>query len=143
MTTPEYLYALGPDGASVTASLWGDVDGRSVVTLSTAITTPGGSPLLLTATFVADDLIELIARAAGLDAGPFLDIDAFAERVGLQPETLRSYRKKAVDRFPEPDTMFGRTPVWRVSKVDAWARSRRRVGRPKSVPFDVDSLSDP
>lgn len=50
--------------------------------------------------------------------------DQVAERVGLAYDTLYSYRRRK--SFPEPDTYFGRTPLWKIETVDKWLESRKR-----------------
>ncbi len=69
------------------------------------------------------------------DDDPFLDTAAVAQMIGVQPPSVRMYAKRARIRraegkdtaadFPIPDTMFGRTPVWRRSTIEKWREARR------------------
>lgn len=53
--------------------------------------------------------------------GVYLSRKQFAERIGVQPDTLARYA------LPEPDAYIGDTRGWLVSTVDAWHASRPRA----------------
>lgn len=65
---------------------------------------------------------------------PYLDTAAVADLIGVQADSVRMYLKRAKARraegkdtpadLPAPDTMFGRTPVWRRSTIEKWRRAR-------------------
>ena len=68
--------------------------------------TVNGVPVL------AEHLIEAAADAAGITGvGPWLDMHAVAAELGLTYNTVRTYRTKK--RFPDPDHVFGKAPVWK------------------------------
>lgn len=48
-----------------------------------------------------------------------------AERCGLSPSTIKSYRY--LEQMPEPDHMFSRTPVWKAETIDEWENNRRKL----------------
>lgn len=54
-----------------------------------------------------------------------LTLSEVEQRLGYARGSLTSLRAKGY--MPEPDNHYGRTPLWRVSTVDAWAESRRKV----------------
>lgn len=64
----------------------------------------------------------------------FLALPDIARRAGLTPETVKTYRKRALKNLqngtphagdlPEPDAMTGNTPGWLPATIDAW-RDRR------------------
>lgn len=47
-----------------------------------------------------------------------------ADRCGLQPKTLDTYRRRGV--MPKPDGMVGRSPWWDADKIDTWDADRRK-----------------
>lgn len=72
-------------------------------------------------------LLEGISRATGIgDLGPFVTVDGFAERCGLERQTIRKYRTK--HRLPPPDAHFGRSDVWTLATVDRWRADRQYRG---------------
>ena len=48
-----------------------------------------------------------------------------AERCGLSPKTIKSY--KYLDQMPKPDRYFSKTPVWKVETIDEWENNRRKL----------------
>lgn len=80
---------------------------------------------------------------------PFLDAAAVAELIGVQPESIRMYTKRAKKRraegkdtpadIPAPDQMFGRTPVWRRSTIQRWREARRDRPNVKDVGSSTSS----
>jgi hypothetical protein len=68
----------------------------------------------------------------------YLDYKGVAERTGISVGTLRSYLAVArANRangtptdsdMPEPDDMFGRTPVWKPRTIDRWLKRRPGKG---------------
>jgi hypothetical protein len=66
---------------------------------------------------------------------PYLDTAAVADLIGVRPDSVRMYLKRAKSRraegkdtpadIPAPDQMFGRTPVWRRSTIEKWRNARR------------------
>lgn len=71
-------------------------------------------------------------------ADEWLTYQDIAERMGVTVGVLRKYlatsrrnREAGTPSFsdmPEPDKMFGRTPVWRPGTVDRWLRRRPGKG---------------
>lgn len=95
-----------------TSHLWSP-QGRAVVV------SPADDPRFVTVNGVpvlAEHMIEAAADAAGLtDVGPWLDMHAVATELGLTYTTVRTYRAKG--KFPDPDHVFGKAPVWRPSTI--------------------------
>lgn len=54
-----------------------------------------------------------------------LTISEVADRLGLSTSTITSY--KARGYMPQPDTQYGRTPLWKVTTIDSWRAKARRV----------------
>lgn len=50
---------------------------------------------------------------------------AVAERLGLQPKTLDTYRRRGI--MPEPDGMIGRSPWWYSDTITSWDKKRRKL----------------
>jgi predicted DNA-binding transcriptional regulator AlpA len=48
-----------------------------------------------------------------------------ANRVGLTPSTIKSYKYR--DEMPEPDHYFNRTPVWHKDTIDEWDTNRKKL----------------
>lgn len=79
-----------------------------------------------------------ICNLARMTAARLLDMAQIAERIGVQPQTVRAYHAKAEQRrrqndvkpgdMPPPDQYYGRTPVWKQSTVDRWHRKRPGQG---------------
>lgn len=81
----------------------------------------------------------------------FLDLRAVAEMVGVEYRTIRNYHQTAERRrreqdvrpgdLPEPDNIFGRSPVWKRSTITAWQRNRpgrgTGGGRPRKMATDA------
>lgn len=84
-----------------------------------------------------------MSAATGLAAEPriiimggheYLDIAGIAERIGIKPDSVQTYHKRAVRGrrdgdvkpwdLPEPDARFGGRPVWLVATVEAWEAAR-------------------
>lgn len=63
-------------------------------------------------------------------AGPlrYLDTAALAARVGLSPDTIRTYRRRTPHLVPEPDVMVGEFAGWLPETVDAWLAQRPGPG---------------
>jgi hypothetical protein len=40
-----------------------------------------------------------------------------AEHWGVTPQTIRTYRSRKRGELPEPDNVFGRSPVWKPSTI--------------------------
>lgn len=81
------------------------------------------------------------ANLGGMTAPTFLDLRGVAELAGVQYRTMRNYHQAAErnrrlaekhqdDEFirpgdlPAPDEIFGRSPVWKRSTINAWLRER-------------------
>lgn len=72
------------------------------------------------------------AGEALVSGGPLLDSEAVATWLGVKRESVT--RMKARGDLPEPDEVFGRSPVWRVSTIIEWQASRPgRTGRPRKA----------
>lgn len=73
-------------------------------------------------------------RVIRMGEGDLMDLAAIAARLGVQVNTAQVYHKRAVRNrregtekpwdMPEPDAVFGRTPAWRRSSVEAWIAAR-------------------
>lgn len=76
------------------------------------------------------DLGELVGRAE------------IAERAGIAPKTIDSWRRRYADSetpFPEPVGVISSTPLWEWPLVERWIRDTpREVGRP---PIEVRNSS--
>ncbi len=61
--------------------------------------------------------------------GPkLITTEQVARMAGVKTQTIRCYRCRP-GAMPEP-TYIGSTPVWRVSEIRQWLRTRRAPGRP-------------
>jgi len=45
-----------------------------------------------------------------------------ADHWGVTPQTIRTYRSRKRGELPEPDRMFGRSPVWKPSTIIEFQR---------------------
>lgn len=54
----------------------------------------------------------------------YLHLDAVAERMGVQPTTIRECLRQG--RMPEPDLVWLEHPLWLPSTIDGWKRNRRK-----------------
>lgn len=52
----------------------------------------------------------------------YLSLSEFAERIRLQPDTLKSYKAKGL--LPEPDALIGRVRGWLPETIDTWQATR-------------------
>jgi hypothetical protein len=67
----------------------------------------------------------------------YMDLAAIADRIGVSVRSMRVYHQRAKSNrlggnlrpgdLPEPDAIYGRTPVWLPVEVEAWIL--RRPGR--------------
>jgi len=54
-----------------------------------------------------------------------------AEILGVQPDTVRKYRRRGL--LPEPWVVLGSGPIWKREEIEAWnehERRRQQGGRP-------------
>ena len=61
----------------------------------------------------------------------YLSSRQVAEKIGVAPATIRSWRKRG--KFPEPDLQPSvQAPLWAVTTIDEWLEERRglRTDRP-------------
>lgn len=58
----------------------------------------------------------------------YLDVVAVAERAGVTPSTIRSYRTRGTSGLPSEDITIGDTPGWEWDTIETWLRSRRGRG---------------
>lgn len=65
-------------------------------------------------------------QAPELLAHALLDASQLAERLGVERETIDSYRTRG--RLPEPTMVRGRTPLWSGPVIRRW-QEQRRFGR--------------
>lgn len=49
-------------------------------------------------------------------------MDDVAAHWGVTPQTIRTYRSRKRGELPEPDRMFGRSPVWRPATITSFQR---------------------
>jgi hypothetical protein len=45
-----------------------------------------------------------------------------AEHWGISPQTVRTYRSRKRGELPEPDQVFGRSPVWKPATIIGFER---------------------
>ncbi|WP_197281001.1 helix-turn-helix transcriptional regulator [Microbacterium sp. No. 7] len=57
----------------------------------------------------------------------YLSPKEVAERIGVEPETVRTYAARG--RMPEPDATIGFIKGWLPETIDEWAASRPGQGR--------------
>lgn len=48
----------------------------------------------------------------------YLTLTQIAERLNLARSTVTAYRTRK--QMPEPDVIYGRTPLWRLATIEAW-----------------------
>ena len=60
-------------------------------------------------------------------ATEYLDVKGVADRLGVDPSTVHTYRSRG--GFPEPDNRFGQSPVWLPETIDAWKAARPGQGK--------------
>jgi predicted DNA-binding transcriptional regulator AlpA len=60
------------------------------------------------------DVLESMGRVPRLT----YRLDELAEAFGISKRTLE--RERSAGRFPKPDLMFGKVPLWRPKTIDAW-----------------------
>lgn len=58
----------------------------------------------------------LVKKLADPDTD-FWDLADVAEHWGVSPQTIRTYRSRGRGELPDPDKVFGRSPVWRPSTI--------------------------
>lgn len=49
-------------------------------------------------------------------------INDVAEHWGVTPQTIRTYRSRKRGELPEPDRVFGRSPVWKPATITGFER---------------------
>lgn len=88
----------------------------------------GSTPGWCRDTIEAWHAARLPAAEPGVDLTGMLSMREIAERLGIEANTLRSYRSDG--RLPEPDAMLGMAPRWRPETIDTWHANRpgRGVG---------------
>jgi hypothetical protein len=52
----------------------------------------------------------------------FSTADDVAEHWGVTEQTIRTYRSRNRGELPEPDKVFGRSPVWKPETILTFAR---------------------
>jgi len=92
----------------------------------------------LPVTFRARRKGAAVAGAENDANDPYLDTQEVAKALGVTYNTVRFYlqqaranRRNAVTKpgdMPEPDRVFGRSPVWRRSTIERWQASRPGQG---------------
>lgn len=71
---------------------------------------------------------KLVPRAAPPVKKPadpdtdFWDLADVAAHWGVTPQTIRTYRSRKRGELPEPDKVFGRSPVWKPSTIIGFVR---------------------
>ena len=55
-----------------------------------------------------------------------MTITEVADRLGVKPETVRSYRARGL--MPDPAAVYGQSPVWTPEAIEAWIASRPGQG---------------
>jgi hypothetical protein len=56
------------------------------------------------------------------ETADYWTIDDIAEYWGVAPQTIRTYRSRKRGELPEPDTKFGRSPVWKPATIIGFKR---------------------
>lgn len=101
------------------------------------------------------------SNVGGMTAPTLLDLRAVAEAAGVQYRTMRNYHQTAERNrrlaekhkdpsfikpgdLPAPDDVFGRSPVWKRSTINAWLRDRpgRGVGGGRPVGWSPTKQED-
>lgn len=54
----------------------------------------------------------------------YLTTKEVAALLGVQPKTVRQYRWRKTDRFPEPDEQAGPLPLWKKDTIERWKADR-------------------
>jgi predicted DNA-binding transcriptional regulator AlpA len=77
-------------------------------------------------------------NVADMTMPKLLDLKGVASELGLALKTVRHYHHMAAKHrregtphagdFPEPDMMFGRSPVWKQATINHWLRHRPGQG---------------
>ena len=65
--------------------------------------------------------------AITIEAAQPLDLEGFADRVGVEYSTIRRYRGRGM--LPDPDVTLGQSSGWYADTIDAWQESRPGSGR--------------
>lgn len=76
-----------------------------------------------------------------MTAAQLLDRHAIARRLGLSIKSvdkIRERTKKGTARvpFPQPVQKYARTPLWRTSDIDAYARATERIIHREPAPAE-------
>ena len=125
MTGATHIHSLPINGdiGSVTTSPADPVGGVDMIKVSCQL-----GLLHMHVVVPASYLVEGIGRATGLgdQLGPFYTVEGFADRCGLEPQTIRKYR--TMHRLPPPDHRFGRSDVWTAATIDRWTSTRFQSG---------------
>lgn len=73
-------------------------------------------------------------------------IDDVADHWEVAPQTIRTYRSRKRGELPEPDRMFGRSPVWRPKTIIEFKRPGQGARTDLKASDEADageSQSDP
>ena len=57
----------------------------------------------------------------------WLTISEIAEVTGLKVDTINKYRSR--NTLPDPDSVVGRTPIWKRETIDSWNALRPTIER--------------
>lgn len=85
----------------------------------------------------ATGTMSLMADLTADPADDYWTIDNVAAYWHVAPQTIRTYRSRRRGELPEPDRMFGRSPVWRPSTIIEFQRPGRGARtdlKPASAP---------
>jgi hypothetical protein len=64
-------------------------------------------------------------RAMADPNADYWTINDVAEHWGVTPQTVRTYRSRRRGELPEPDAVFGRSPVWKPKTIIDFQRPGR------------------
>lgn len=56
---------------------------------------------------------------------PLLTVMEIATLYGVRPDTIRAYKHR--HQMPQPDRVFGRTPLWHTSTIRRWRPRHHNV----------------
>jgi hypothetical protein len=71
------------------------------------------------------DFVHATSTGETVTADPNADywtVADIAEHWGVTPQTIRTYRSRKRGELPEPDKVFGRSPVWKPATILSFQR---------------------
>jgi predicted DNA-binding transcriptional regulator AlpA len=71
------------------------------------------------------DTVGKLGETVGVRPTDLLDIQAVADLLGVQRETVEQTRWRG--KMPDPDLYVGRSPAWRRRTIDQWIKETGRL----------------